>query len=141
MPQPKGAIPWNKGRHGLQVAWSKGKKLPYLSGKKSFSWKGGRHIRTDGYVGIYSPNHPRAKSAQYILEHILIMEKKIGRYISKNEIVHHINGIKNDNRIENLEVMTRAEHLIHHNPHNWKSIADLKQGLIEVKVEVLYELQ
>src|SRR3990167_5947282 len=77
MPQPKGAIPWNKGRHGLQVAWSKGKKLPYLSGKKSFSWKGGRHIRTDGYVGIYSPNHPRAKSAQYILEPHLIMEKKI----------------------------------------------------------------
>ncbi len=54
-----------------------------------------------GYILLYKPNHPNSKK-NYIFEHRFVVENKIGRYLTKNEIVHHINGVKNDNRIENL---------------------------------------
>ena len=69
------------------------------------SYKGGR-VSCGGYIflsGMWS--HPRANSQGAIGEHILIMEKHLGRYIHKNERVHHKNGIKNDNRLCNLELM------------------------------------
>jgi hypothetical protein len=75
-------------------------------GEKSPRWKGGRRKTGRGYVAIYSPGHPSVKqgSRQYILEHRLVMEKKLGRYLEPNEFVHHKNGIKDDNRPENLEL-------------------------------------
>ena len=54
------------------------------------------------YVHLHLPNHPFATKNGSILEHRIMIENKIGRYLTKDEVVHHINGIKNDNRIENL---------------------------------------
>jgi len=48
------------------------------------------------------------------LEHRLIMEKYIGRYLTKKEIVHHINGQKTDNSIENIILTTGSKHVAHH---------------------------
>lgn len=77
--------------------------------EESGSWKGGRHINKEGYVYIYKPKHPKSKSNGYILEHRFIMEEIIGRELLSNENVHHINGDKSDNRVENLELWVRSQ--------------------------------
>ena len=78
------------------------------TGEKAWNWKGGRHINSNGYVGIYMPKHPRSKSNGYITEHTVVMEKEIGRYLLEKETVHHLNGNKEDNRIENLELWSSS---------------------------------
>lgn len=75
--------------------------------EKNPAWKGGR-IRLDkGYVGIKKPEHPSANNNGYIAEHRLIMENIVGRTLLPNETVHHKNGIKDDNREENLELWSK----------------------------------
>lgn len=71
---------------------------------------GHKKKRSDGYIGVYVPNHPMASKDGYVMEHILVMEEHIGRYIAEDEVVHHKNHIRDDNRIENLELMLKAEH-------------------------------
>lgn len=71
----------------------------------------GRKELHNGYVRIYFPSHPKSDKRGWILEHDLIMECNIGRWLDKDEVVHHKNGIKDDNRLENLELMKRSEHM------------------------------
>lgn len=73
-----------------------------MKGKLNHCWKGGKTIRDRGYIAILSPNHPYRNSRNYVLEHRLVMEAHIGRILLPTEVVHHINGITHDNRIENL---------------------------------------
>ena len=80
----------------------------FLKGGRN-SWKGGRNYDAQGYVRVWKPNHPN-NNYGYVLEQRLVAEKELGRYLKKSEVVHHINGIKDDNRIENLIVMTRQKH-------------------------------
>jgi hypothetical protein len=72
-----------------------------------------------GYRYVYAPDHPKAYRNK-VAEHRLVAEKKLGRYLREDEVVHHINENKLDNRMENLEVVNRTWHLIHHDPHKWR---------------------
>lgn len=80
------------------------------SGAETSRWNGGRTHRSDGYLLISKPDHPAADKDGYVIEHRYVAEQTIGRYLYGHEVVHHINGIKTDNRPENLQVMTRREH-------------------------------
>lgn len=82
-------------------------------GPSNINWKGGC-VFYAGYKAILCPDHPYSHKAGYVFEHRLIMEKKLGRYLYPNERVHHINGDKTDNRIENLVVLTQREHMRNH---------------------------
>lgn len=75
---------------------------------------GHKKKRTDGYVAIYFPDHPLCNADGYVMEHQLVMECVIGRHLLENECVHHINFIRNDNRKENLQLMTKSEHMSYH---------------------------
>jgi hypothetical protein len=87
------------------------KSREHPKGDKTSNWKGGRRIdKRDGYVLICRPDHPDARKDGSILEHRLIMEQIIGKRLSKNDDVNHINGKKDDNRPENLKLVKHYAH-------------------------------
>lgn len=77
-------------------------------------WRGGRLVGPGGYVLIYAPDHPN-NCKGYVQEHRLVMEAHLGRYLKPTECVHHFNHDRQDNRLENLELMNSwAEHQRRH---------------------------
>lgn len=78
-------------------------------GPANHNWKGGRKRSGQGYIKILRPTHPNPDNMGYVPEHRLIMEEHLDRFLLPEETVHHKNGIRNDNRIENLELW-RGKH-------------------------------
>lgn len=75
----------------------------------------GKTIGTlNGYKYVCYPEHPSARKNGYVYVHRIVMENYLNRYLKSKEHVHHINGIRDDNRIENLEILSRREHAIIH---------------------------
>ena len=110
-------------------------------GENNSSWKGGRRINEQGYVEVYMPSYPKAKPNGYVREHILVAEQMLGRPLvffgmrdSRTEVVHHINGIKTDNRPENLLVLCVNEH---HKLHS----AVTKDELDDVLLRRIWQLE
>lgn len=85
------------------------------SGSKNPRWKGGEIKDGHGRIVVYSPGHPFPSwNKTHVYRYRLVVEKHIGRYLLPVEIVHHKNGIPNDDRIENLEITTRQDHIKKH---------------------------
>ena len=74
-------------------------------GKNNPNWKGGIVKTSNGYMWEYCPHHPFADKRGYVLQHRLIMEKYIKRFLLSIEVVHHLNEVRDDNRIENLQLL------------------------------------
>jgi hypothetical protein len=109
-------------RHCRTIAENQGFKCPLCGGPKSKSsklcrlcrhmvrgpdhgaWKGGVVRSESGYVVEYAPDHPRANMGRYVKQHHLVMERALERYLLPGESVHHRNGVRDDNRLENLEL-------------------------------------
>lgn len=75
-------------------------------GPKSGAWKGGRLKTSCGYMHVHAPEHPAVQKSGYVPEHRLVMEKMLGRSLYPEETIHHINGVRDDNRECNLELWT-----------------------------------
>ena len=107
------------------------KQIAAMSGANSQCWKGGIVYAAKGYVFEYSPTHPHAINKRYVAQHRLVMEAQLGRYLEPWETVHHKNGIKDDNRPENLELWIgphppgqRASDVSQSVPTNKQSVED-----------------
>jgi len=82
------------------------------TGENSYNWKGGRIKDADGYIRIYKKDHPRASQTGYVSEHILVWEETHGKPLPKGWIVHHLNGIKDDNHPNNLIGLSNKKHYL-----------------------------
>ena len=78
-------------------------------GIHSPGWRGGRAKSSTGYMLVQAPSHPAAQVNGYVPEHRLVMETMIGRLLLPEETVHHVNGKRDDNRPENLELWTSRQ--------------------------------
>lgn len=86
----------------------------HVIGDKNPRYNGYKSIDNDGYRLLYKPDHLNSRKWGWILEHRYIVSKYLGRPLKKDELIHHINENRLDNRLSNLMIMTRQEHQHHH---------------------------
>lgn len=87
----------------IQLVYSQGKTKNQLNKKE-------RLITSNGYIQLCKPEHHRADSRGYVLEHIFIWEQSNNKILPQGWVIHHLNGKKDDNRPENLFAMTNSGH-------------------------------
>jgi hypothetical protein len=127
--------------------WAKNNGMPRPKqggayGEWNGSYIGGFRIDKNGYREVLAPKgHPYAKQSGYILEHRLVAEQLVGRYVQPNEVVHHKDGDRLNNTLENLQVFSsNAEHLkeeLAGRVPNWSSegIKRIRAGLLSRKLK------
>lgn len=105
-------------------------KCQQQQGAANSNWKGGRCRTGAGYIVIYAPGHHRATKKHYVYEHTLVWEQTHNETLPDNWLVHHLNGIKDDNQPGNLASMPRGKH------HLAMHLEALKQRIRELEAEI-----
>lgn len=82
------------------------------AGANNNRWRGGRSVMKNGYVRV-------RVNGDYVYEHRYVMERSMGRKLKCTEVVHHINGDRTDNRINNLKIMDKASHDARETKRRW----------------------
>jgi hypothetical protein len=105
-------------------------------------WKGGKSITKQGYIMVRipwsSPYFPMAISRNRVPEHRLVMAEHLGRCLSRLENVHHKNGVRNDNRLENLELISKADHACY---RDFCSHCDLRKQIRLLRWQLKQQLE
>jgi len=111
-----------------------------MTGEKNHRWRGGRKHKRD-HMLIKSPGHPNADANGYVCEYRLVAEKTLGRYLTREEVVHHINGDETDLTPENLLVMENQQaHARLHSQLQQVSYDLVKLGIIVFDEENGYQV-
>lgn len=104
-----------------------------------YEFGGKEYKASTGYVRVYAPEHPYARS-RYVMRARLVMERKLGRYLAENEVVHHINHIRDDDRVENLMLMDKQEHWQMHLAEGFHARQKKGFKICRAKLLELYQL-
>lgn len=91
----------------------------YKKGRLHPMWKGGRNRTTSGYILVHKPDYHRAGNKGYVFEEVLVWEQANG-VLPKGMLIHHLNGIKDDNELSNLVAVSPREHGELHRKMNTK---------------------
>lgn len=129
-------------RHGIRArTLSESQRNKTAQGKcvaeNNANWKGGKIVNSKGYVELYMPGHRLATKRKYVLEHRLVWEESNNKRLPKGWEVHHLNGMRDDNRPENLAAMTKAAHSRLHNNVEYERMKNrLQERIRELEARV-----
>jgi len=99
------------------------------------NWRGGTTRNTHGYILEYAPEHPRANQSSYVYQHILVWERTYNKSLPKGWVIHHLNGIRDDNRPQNLAGMSNRTH------RNLEKVHQARIKQLETELKELQQLQ
>ena len=102
-------------KKAMALSIKRNKEIEFVNRSTGREWTHNKQKNYKGYVLVYRKGHHRADKYGRVFEHIVVWEDFNNTKIPDGHIIHHINGIKDDNRIENLKLMTISEHSIFHN--------------------------
>lgn len=100
--------------------WTKGEPIPYIQSHnrrivRHLKPRQRRHISDSGYPVLYDPEHARAQTNGLVREHLLVAERALGRPLPEGAVIHHLNGVRDDNRNQNLVIcQDHAYHMLLH---------------------------
>jgi hypothetical protein len=130
------------GRHKVCKPCSNILRSEKQRGEASYNWRGGKHVDSHGYLHVMVDRkdsmRKMANKSGYVLEHRIVMAKHLGRCLEPSEIIHHKNGIKNDNRIENLELTSLGNHALEHSK-GYES--GFRKGLADGRLKQIQKLR